>query len=93
MTPLIVIGFVLSIGGIVFLWMIVSNLEGLIMTNQQKLDAIAAALDAAAAGLAADIQALKDQVANGQTLDFTAVDAKVAALAALDADNPPPPTP
>jgi ABC-type xylose transport system substrate-binding protein len=67
------------------------RIRRLLVTNQEKLDALAAALDTAAAGLAADIQALKDAVAAGQTLDFTALEAKVAALQALDAANPPAP--
>jgi ABC-type xylose transport system substrate-binding protein len=69
------------------------HLRSLIVTNQEKIDAIAVAIDTAATGLAADIQALKDAVAAGQTLNFTALDAKIAALQALDAQNPPAPTP
>lgn len=63
------------------------------MNNQQKLDAIATAIDTAATGIRADIDALKAAVAAGQVLDFTALDAKVSALEALDAENPVPPTP
>lgn len=68
---------------------LLNQLKEITMTNQEKIDAITAALDAAATGLRADIDALKAQVLAGQTLDFTSLDAKVAALAALDAENPP----
>ncbi len=47
----------------------------------------------AAKGLKSDIDALKAQVAAQEALDFTDLDAKVAALAALDAENPPPVVP
>lgn len=65
-------------------------LKGLAMGNQEKIDAIAAAIDSATTGIKADIDALKAAVAAGATLDFSALDAKVAALAALDAENPAP---
>lgn len=67
-----------------------ANLKGLAMGNQEKIDAIAAAIDSATTGIKADIDALKAAVAAGATLDFSALDAKVAALAALDAENPAP---
>jgi hypothetical protein len=66
------------------------EIKELLVTNQEKLDAIAAAIDQATADLTAEIASLKAAVANGQTLDFTALDAKVAALGALDTANPPP---
>lgn len=79
------------------------ELMAIAQTTQQKIDAIAAALDAAATGLAADIQALKDQLNaanNGMTeADVNAalapLEARAQALADLDAQNPPPapPTP
>lgn len=65
-------------------------LKELQMTLQEKIDGVTAAIDTATTGIKADIQALKDAIANGQTVDFTALDAKVAALAALDAENPAP---
>lgn len=68
---------------------LLAELKGLLVTNQQKLDGIATAIDAATVGIKADIDALKAAVSTGQTLDFSALDAKVAALAALDAENPP----
>ena len=58
------------------------------MATQEQVDAIAAAIDTATTGIAADIADLKAAVAAGNTLDFSALDAKVAALAALDAENP-----
>lgn len=80
-----------------------TKLEKLAMTNQQKLDAVGAAVESvstaltsAATGIRADIQALKDANAAGEALDFTAVDQKVTNLQAaakvledLDAENPP----
>lgn len=79
------------------------EIKGLLMTNQEKIDAMGAAVEAVAVslktstdGIRADIQALKDQAAAGQTLDFTAVDRSTDklrqaadALAELDAANPP----
>lgn len=84
----------------------ISDLKGLLVNDQQKLDALATALgtlgtqlSTAATGLAADIAALKN-VPPGTPLDFTSVDAKLAsiqtatqALNDLDAANPPPATP
>ena len=67
-----------------------ATLKELQMTTQEKIDAVTAAIDTATTGIRADIQTLKDAIANGQTADFTALDAKVAALAALDAENPAP---
>ena len=79
---------------------IVAHLETLMaiaQTTQQKIDAIGAALDAAATGLAADIQTLKDQL-NGANNGMTEADvnaalapleARAQALADLDAQNPP----
>lgn len=62
------------------------------MATQADVDQIVAAIDTATAGIRADIEQLKADVAAGNTLDFTALDAKVEALAALDAENPTPPT-
>ena len=61
------------------------------MATQEQVDAIASAIDTATTGIASDIADLKAAVAAGNALDFTALDAKVAALAALDAENPAPP--
>ena len=58
------------------------------MATQEQVDAIAAAIDTATTGIAADIADLKAAVEAGNALDFSALDAKVAALAALDAENP-----
>ncbi len=81
---------------------LLEELKELVITNQQKLDAIAAALDTLSAqlttattGITADIAALK---AANPTLDFTVLDQRVAAITAaaqalsdLDAMNPPAP--
>ncbi len=71
-------------------------LEAKVVSNQQKLDAVAAALQTATDGIRADIQALKDQVAAGEPLDFAPLESHVArlstaanALTNLDAENPP----
>lgn len=70
--------------------------------TQEKLDALTASVDQAradfaeaAAGIQGDLDELKRQVAEGQTPDFTAIDASVGALAeqaqafkAIDAQNP-----
>jgi len=77
------------------------QLMAIAQSTQAKLDAIDAALDAAAQGLAADIQALKDALnaaSNGMSeADVNAalapLEARAQALADLDAQNPPPPTP
>lgn len=73
-----------------------SSLMAIAQSTQAKLDAIAAALDTAATGLAADIQALKDQLVaanNGMSeADVNAalapLEARVQALSDLDAQNP-----
>jgi hypothetical protein len=81
------------------------ELKGLAMTQQEQLDAYAGRLDAVrtavvngTAGVRADIADLKAQIAAGTPateLDFTAVEASVAALEAsapdlteLDGENP-----
>jgi len=73
------------------------SLMAVAQTTQAKIDAISAALDAAATGLAADIQALKDQLNaanNGMTeADVNAalapLEARAQALTDLDVANPP----
>ena len=59
------------------------------MATQADVDTIVAAIDTATTGIRADIDQLKADVAAGNALDFSALDAKVEALAALDAENPP----
>ncbi|MFG2001699.1 hypothetical protein ACGFNU_21365 [Spirillospora sp. NPDC048911] len=56
------------------------------MANQADLDAIVARIDTALTGIRQDIQDLKDQAP--PELDFSALEAKVAALEGLDAENP-----
>lgn len=62
-----------------------------IMTNQETLDAMVARIDTVTAGIRQDIQDLKDAVAAGQPVDFSALEARVAGLEGLDAENPAPP--
>lgn len=70
------------------LYRVLDQLREIALTNQEKINSITVAINTATEGIRADIQALKDANAAGQVLDFTALDAKVAALAALDAENP-----
>ncbi len=62
------------------------------MTNQEKIQAVSDAIESATTGIAGDIAVLKAAVAAGETLDWGPLDAKIAALQALDAENPPPVT-
>lgn len=69
----------------------------LIMTAQQTIDGIAASLSTVSDSLTetgatlakadteivAEIQALKDQIANGQVVDFTALESKAAGLTTI----------
>jgi vancomycin permeability regulator SanA len=68
-----------------------NRMEDLIMAIQDDVNARAAAIEAAVAAekqqvsdhlaeLAAEIQALKDQIATGTTPDFTALDVKIATI-------------
>lgn len=80
-----------------------TDIRDLLVTNQEKIDAIGASIEvvsngltAAVNGLAADIQALKDKVAAGEPLNFAPVDSKLGTLQQvaqlltdLDAANPP----
>lgn len=59
-----------------------------IMATQADVDRIVAAIDTATTGIRGDIEQLKADVAAGNVLDFSALDAKVEALSALDAENP-----
>lgn len=73
------------------------HLMAIAQSTQQKIDAIGTALDAAAAGLTADIQALKDALNaanNGMSeADVNAalapLEARAQALTDLDVANPP----
>ncbi len=70
----------------------VEGLMALDKSTQDKIDALAAQLQAAADGIRADIAALKDKVAAGATPEEinTALDAlttKADAFTALDAEN------
>jgi hypothetical protein len=84
----------------------ITELKGLVVTNQEKIDAIGTALEGvsgqlntALTGLTADFAALKQQITDANVpIDTSAVDEKVNrlraaadALAALDAENPPKP--
>lgn len=69
---------------------ILSEIKGIVVTNQEKINAIGASLDAATNNIRGDIQRLKDQVANGETLDFGPLDRHLQQLEGLDAENPAP---
>lgn len=58
------------------------------MATQDDVNRITAAIDSATTGIRQDIADLKAAAEAGQDLDFSALDAKVDALAALDAENP-----
>jgi hypothetical protein len=65
------------------------------MANQDKLNELATQLEAATTGIRGDVEELKRQVSEGtpaEELDFSALDARVAALSELDAENPAPAT-
>jgi hypothetical protein len=64
------------------------RIEALATLTQQQLDALTAAIDTAVADIRQDIADIKAQIPD---LDTTALEASVANLAALDAENPPPP--
>ena len=59
----------------------------ILMTQQEKLDGLVAALQTHIDGIRQDIADLK---AANPPVDFSGLEAKVNALAALDAENPPP---
>lgn len=56
--------------------------------TQEQLDALSTAIDGAVAGIRQDIADLKAQIPN---LDTSRIEASVAALEALDVENPPAP--
>lgn len=58
------------------------------MATQADVDRITTAIDTATTGIRSDIADLKAAAEAGANLDFTALDAKVDALAALDAELP-----
>ncbi len=80
----------LIVGGLYASTRILTLLENMDMTNQEKLNSIAAQLVAVEANIRQDIADLK---AANPTLDFSALENSVAALGTLDAENPPPPVP
>lgn len=55
------------------------------MATQEQVDALGVRIEAAAAGIRADLAAIK---AANPAVDLSAVESKVAALEALDAENP-----
>jgi len=74
------------------------DLMALSAAQAAKLEALKATIDTATAGLRSDIQALKDAITPGAdpAVDaaFAAIEARLAPLVALDAENPaggPPP--
>jgi len=72
------------------------GMENVMSENQDKLNIIAGRLGTLSTDLRADFQSLKDQIAAGtppEELDFSAIDAKLDALDALDAETPAPETP
>lgn len=60
----------------------------MIMSAQENLDAFVVRIDAATAGIRADIADLKTAVQAGDPVDFSALEARVAGLEGLDAENP-----
>lgn len=67
---------------------ILERLRAMATLTQAQLDNLTAAISTATANIRQDIADLKAQMPN---LDTTALDASVAALQALDVENPPPP--
>jgi hypothetical protein len=73
-----------------------SKMEYRIMSaNQDKINALAAQLDKVSVEIKEEIQALKDQAANGETLDFSPLESRVQGLDDLnkDAQTPSEPAP
>jgi hypothetical protein len=62
------------------------------MSDQSHLDADVQALTAAFTAIGDEITSLKDAQASGQPLDFTKLDAAVAAAQGLAPPTPPPAT-
>lgn len=57
-----------------------TRLESMMSDAQAHLDSVGAAITEAVGNVVTEIAALKDAVANGTPLDFTALDASVQAL-------------
>jgi hypothetical protein len=57
------------------------------MATQSQIDALTSAITTAIAGIRADLEAIK---AANPAVDLSGLQASVDALAALDAENPPP---
>lgn len=72
-------------------WM--SRMENIVSANQDKLNALADQLDKAKAEIVAAVQALKDQLAAGETLDFSRLESAAQSLDDLNPDAPPAPEP
>ncbi len=66
------------------------KVDAYMSANQERLDALDARLGTVAADIRGDIQALKDQVAAGEALDFGPIEARVGGLEGLAAENPAP---
>ena len=62
-------------------------------SNQEHINALSAQLDKGTGEIKSEIQALKDSAANGEPLDFSALDSKVQGLDDLNADAPAPSEP
>jgi uncharacterized phage protein gp47/JayE len=56
--------------------------------NQDQVNAFVTRIDTATAGIRQDIQDLKDAIAAGEPVDFSALEERVAGLEGLDAENP-----
>lgn len=69
---------------------LLERLEEMATVTQAQLDALTARIDAAVAGLRADIQAIKDAHPD---VDITALESSLSNLEGLDAENPPPEPP
>lgn len=65
------------------------RLEFLVSVNQDKINAVAAQLMKAKAEIIAAIDSLKEQIAAGETLDFTALDGLAQGLDDLNPDPEP----
>lgn len=64
-----------------------TRMERIMSQNQDKIDSLSGQLETATVGIRQDIADLKAQP-GAETLDFSALDARVASLSELDAENP-----